>query len=50
MLTLFGLTTGTGGAGWRANKRGRLVWDSCEDMVQACEQAWHWPIGTRDWA
>jgi len=43
----------------RANKLSAGVWDTYEDIVQACADAWRWliadperirSIGTRDWA
>ena len=43
----------------RANKLSRLVWDSYDDIVTACKEAWHFlvtdpkriaSIGTREWA
>ena len=43
----------------RANKLSASVWDTYEDIVQACADAWRWliadperirSIGTRDWA
>ena len=43
----------------RQNKLCALVWDSYDDIVQACKTAWNWliadptqisSIGTREWA
>ena len=43
----------------RANKLCALVWNSYEEIMEACRTAWNWliadpdrirSIGTRDWA
>ena len=43
----------------RPNKLCAMVWDTCDDIVEACKQAWHFlindpdrirSIGSRDWA
>ena len=43
----------------RQNKLSALVWDSYDEIVEACKDAWNWlitdperikSIGARDWA
>ncbi len=43
----------------RANKLSATIWDSYEDIIAACSEAWNWfvadpdrirSIGARDWA